>query len=88
MHGVKAGAWLAEGGRIEHERESVEVFFIVAAAGGQELTGVKVRDADQKPAAEIGRELTSRCAAINAGSDPELGPPSTAAGAGQPSAVG
>ena len=57
----------------EHQRESVDVFFIVAAEGGQELTGVKVRDADLKLAVEIGRELTSRCAAIDAGSDPELG---------------
>ena len=39
----------------EHERESVDVFFIVAAEGGQELTGVKVRDADRKSAAETRR---------------------------------
>jgi pyruvate dehydrogenase E2 component (dihydrolipoamide acetyltransferase) len=57
----------------EYERESVDVFFIVAAEGGQELTGVKIRDADLKPVAEIARELTSRCAAIEAGVDPELG---------------
>ncbi len=57
----------------EHERESVDVFFIVAAEAGQELTGVKIRDADLKSAVDIASELTSRCAAIEAGSDPELG---------------
>ena len=57
----------------EHERESVDVFFIVAAEGGQELTGVKVRDADRKSAAELGEEVSRRCAAIGSGDDPELG---------------
>jgi hypothetical protein len=57
----------------EHERESIDVFFVVATAGGQELTGVKVRGADRKTALEIGRELAQRSAAINAGTDPELG---------------
>lgn len=57
----------------EHERESVDVFFIVAAEGGRELTGVKVCDADRKSAAEIGQELARRCAAIEGGTDPELG---------------
>lgn len=56
----------------EHPRESVDVFFIVAAGGGQELTGVKVRDADQKTAIELGDEVVRRCAAM-AGGDPELG---------------
>jgi 2-oxoacid dehydrogenases acyltransferase (catalytic domain) len=57
----------------EHERESVDVFFIVAAEGGQELTGVKVRGADRKSAAELGEEVSRRCAAIGSGDDPELG---------------
>lgn len=57
----------------EYERESVDVFFIVAAEGGQELTGVKIHHADRKSAAEIGAELARRCAAIDAGTDPELG---------------
>ena len=57
----------------EHERESVDVFFIVAAEGGDELTGVKIHDADNKSAAEIGEELRRRCSAIDAGTDPELG---------------
>jgi hypothetical protein len=57
----------------EHARESVDVFFIVTAAGGQELTGVKVGAADRKSAVQIADELTCRCAAIEAGHDPELG---------------
>ncbi len=57
----------------EHERESVDVFFIVSAEGGEELTGVKIQDADRKSAAEIGEELRRRCAAIEKGTDPELG---------------
>jgi 2-oxoacid dehydrogenases acyltransferase (catalytic domain) len=57
----------------EHERESVDVFFIVMAEGGKELTGVKIGDADRKSAAEIGEELSRRCSAIDAGADPELG---------------
>jgi 2-oxoacid dehydrogenases acyltransferase (catalytic domain) len=57
----------------EHARESVDVFFIVATGGGQELTGIKVRDASSKSAVDIANELADRCAAIEAGSDPELG---------------
>jgi pyruvate/2-oxoglutarate dehydrogenase complex dihydrolipoamide acyltransferase (E2) component len=57
----------------EYERESVDVFFIVTAEGGEELTGVKIHDADRKSAAEIGEELRRRCAAIDKGTDPELG---------------
>jgi hypothetical protein len=51
----------------------VDVFFIVAAGGGRELTDVKVRDADSKSAVEIAREMNRRCAAIEAGNDPDLG---------------
>jgi hypothetical protein len=57
----------------EYERESMDVFFIVTTEGGRELTGVKVTGADRKSAVEIARELNIRCAAIEAGNDPELG---------------
>ncbi len=57
----------------EHDRGSVDVFFIVTTAGGQELTGVKIHSADRKSAVEIAEELNRRCAAISAGDDPELG---------------
>lgn len=57
----------------EYPRDSVDVFFIVSAEGGQELTGVKVHDADRKSAADIAEEVTRRCATIDAGNDPDLG---------------
>ncbi len=57
----------------EHDRDSIDVFFIVTAAGGQELTGVKVTGADRQSAVDLAREVSERCAAINAGRDPELG---------------
>lgn len=57
----------------EYERDSVDVFFIVTTGGGQELTGVKVCAADRKPAVEIAAEVNRRCAAIEAGDDPDLG---------------
>ena len=46
----------------EHDRDSIDVFFIVTAGGGQELTGVKVTGADRKSAVDLGREVSERCA--------------------------
>ncbi len=57
----------------EHDRDSVDVFFIVTTGSGQELTGVKIHDADRKSAVGIADELNGRCRAIDAGRDPELG---------------
>ena len=57
----------------EYPRASVDVFFIVTAEGGHELTGVKIQDANRKSAMEIAGELRRRCAAIEGGNDPELG---------------
>ncbi len=57
----------------EHDRDSVDVFFIVTTESGQELTGVKIQDADRKSAVEIADELNRRCRAIDAGQDAELG---------------
>jgi len=57
----------------EYPRESVDVFFIVSAEGGKELTGVKVVGADDKPVLEIAEELGRRLAAIDSGTDPEFG---------------
>jgi 2-oxoacid dehydrogenases acyltransferase (catalytic domain) len=57
----------------EYPRESVDVFFIVTAGDGQELTGVKVSAADRKSAVEIAREVGRRCAAIQVGQDADLG---------------
>ncbi len=57
----------------EHERDSIDVFFIVTTDSGQELTGVKIHGADRKSAVQIADELNRRCRAIDAGQDPELG---------------
>jgi hypothetical protein len=48
-------------------RESVDIFVIVASARGGDLSGVKVRRADEKSAAEIAKELDERAAAARAG---------------------
>jgi pyruvate dehydrogenase E2 component (dihydrolipoamide acetyltransferase) len=57
----------------EYPRDSVDVFFIISAEGGQDLTGVKIQNADRKSAVDIAEELTKRSAAIAAGSDQDLG---------------
>lgn len=57
----------------EYPRDSVDVFFIVAAEGGDELTGVKVVGADRLSAVEIATELERRTTAIASGSDREFG---------------
>lgn len=54
-------------------RETVDVFFIVSAEEGSELSGVKVVDADKKGAVEIARELGQRAGTIRTGDDVELG---------------
>ena len=54
-------------------RERVEIFFIVSTAGGGELSGVKVADADRKPVTDIAAELAARAARIHSGDDVELG---------------
>ena len=56
-----------------YERQSIDVFFIVATRGGRELTGVKVAHADRKTATEIAAELNLRYTAIEAGIADELG---------------
>lgn len=57
----------------EHPRESIDIFFIVTADRGRELTGVKIADADAKSAVDVAAELIRRCAAIDSGDDPEFG---------------
>jgi len=59
-------------GRV-YERPSIDVFFIVMTGGGQELTGLKVSRADTKSAVDIAAEVNRRWAAIQAGTDAELG---------------
>ncbi len=51
------------------EREGVDVFFITAVSAGQDLSGVKVNDADRKSATEIARELDVRSRKMKRGED-------------------
>ncbi len=57
----------------EYPRESIDVFFIVSAGGGEDLTGIKVTDADRKSAVEIARELGRGARAVATGTDAEFG---------------
>lgn len=50
-------------------RRSVDLFFITAVSGGQDLSGVKIENADQKPAVEIARELDHRATELKGGKD-------------------
>jgi pyruvate dehydrogenase E2 component (dihydrolipoamide acetyltransferase) len=54
-------------------RDTVDVFFIVASNGGNELSGVKVVGADKKSLAEIAVELADRAKKIRRGDDADLG---------------
>lgn len=54
-------------------RESVDIFFIVSAEKGAELSGVKVERADKKSAIDVARELAERAGRIRTGDDVELG---------------
>ncbi len=55
------------------QRDTVDIFFIVSAGQGSELSGVKVENADRKSAVEIARELRDRAQRIKTGDDTELG---------------
>ncbi|MDQ3955647.1 MAG: 2-oxo acid dehydrogenase subunit E2 [Actinomycetota bacterium] len=55
------------------QRETVDIFFIVSAGKGLELSGVKVRNADEKPVVEIASELAGRAEKIRTGRDAEFG---------------
>lgn len=54
-------------------RDSVDVFFIVSAEAGNELSGVKVLEADKKSVAEIAEELSARAGRVRDGDDVEMG---------------
>ena len=56
----------------EYPRETTDVFFIVAADGG-ELTGCKIERADEKSLVEIAEELESSQRSIASGSDATFG---------------
>jgi pyruvate/2-oxoglutarate dehydrogenase complex dihydrolipoamide acyltransferase (E2) component len=50
-----------------HARDSVDIFVIVAAGGGGDLSGVKVRGADELTAAEVARDMDERLEAARVG---------------------
>jgi pyruvate/2-oxoglutarate dehydrogenase complex dihydrolipoamide acyltransferase (E2) component len=68
--GLAAHPHLIAGGR---DGESVDIFFVVSAAEGEEVTGVKLRDVARKPLVEIARELRARAERVRTGGDSELG---------------
>ena len=55
------------------QRESVDIFFVVALEGGRDLSGVKVRRADAKSAVDLATELAERSARLRAGEDASFG---------------
>ena len=55
------------------QRDTIDVFFIVSAEQGSELSGVKVERADEKGVADIAAELASRAGRIRTGTDEEFG---------------
>lgn len=54
-------------------RDTVDMFFIVSAESGSELTGIKVERCDERPVVEIARELSARAARVHDGDDEEMG---------------
>jgi pyruvate/2-oxoglutarate dehydrogenase complex dihydrolipoamide acyltransferase (E2) component len=56
-------------GGFSRARESIDIFFIAAVAGGHDLSGVKIASADRKSAIEIAEELASRGSAMKKGND-------------------
>jgi pyruvate/2-oxoglutarate dehydrogenase complex dihydrolipoamide acyltransferase (E2) component len=53
-------------------RPSIDVFFIAAVGGGNDLSGVKVTRVDEKGAIDVARELAGRSARAKRGDDPEF----------------
>lgn len=54
-------------------RESVDIFFVASVAGGKEVSGVKIFDADRKSLAEVAEELSNRVERIRQGGEAEVG---------------
>lgn len=53
--------------------DQVDVFFIATVGAGDDLSGVKVENADRKSAVDVAVEVSTRVSSIAAGDDPELG---------------
>ena len=56
----------------EYPRDSIDVFVIVAISNN-ELSGVKIQNADRKSVVEIARELADQTTRMREGDDPQLG---------------
>ena len=54
-------------------RDSVDIFFVASVAGGKEVSGVKVVDADRKSVVEVAEELGRRVGRIRQGGEAEVG---------------
>jgi pyruvate/2-oxoglutarate dehydrogenase complex dihydrolipoamide acyltransferase (E2) component len=55
------------------QRDQVDIFFIAATGGGDDLSGVKVEHTDRKSVIDVARELRARTERIRAGEDEDLG---------------
>ena len=55
-------------GRLE-QRETIDVFVTVATEGNKDLSGVRVDRADEKPLAELAREVRERAGNVRRGND-------------------
>jgi len=56
-------------GRLE-QRSTIDVFVTVATEGNRDLSGARIDRADEKPLAELARELRDRVGKIRRGDDP------------------
>jgi pyruvate/2-oxoglutarate dehydrogenase complex dihydrolipoamide acyltransferase (E2) component len=70
--GLAANPHLA-GHSADDDSASIDVFFVVSAAGGEEVSGVNVRGADQKSLVDIASELEQRAERVRQGAGGELG---------------
>ncbi len=53
-------------------RRTIDIFFITAVEGGEDLSGVKIERTDEKSAREVAQELRVRATAQKEGRDPDL----------------
>jgi pyruvate dehydrogenase E2 component (dihydrolipoamide acetyltransferase) len=54
-------------------RESVDIFFVASLPGGEEVSGVKIVEADRKSVVEIAEELRRRVERMRGGEQDEVG---------------
>jgi pyruvate dehydrogenase E2 component (dihydrolipoamide acetyltransferase) len=50
-----------------HPRESIDIFFVAAVAGGTDVSGVKIAHVDRKSLTEVASELTRRVERVRSG---------------------